>query len=147
MQILTSSAAEAPMNSHEIARLLRDYKQTKKDARELRVEMLRVAVDELGIDQKAAQQTNLETFLEGYLLGQDRIDACRTLSNNQISALLRHSQQTKKDARALRRELLKVAVEELGMEQSEALQANLEVFTDGYLLGQGMLQAWRKCGT
>lgn len=145
MHILPSSAAQKPVSEHEIARLLRDFKQTKKDARELRLEMLRVAVDELGIDQKEALQSNLETFLEGFLLGQERIASLPTTSR--ISTLLQHSQQARKNTRELRRKLMKVAVEDLGMEQSEALQANLEVFTDGYLRGQGMLQAWRKCGS
>ena len=135
------------MTNYEITRLLRDFKQTKKDACELRAAMLRIVVDELGVRQKVAQNTNLEAFLEGYLAGQEQTESCRDLTNYQISALLRHSQQTKNKARNLRLELLKVAVEELGMEQNEALQANLEVFIDGYLVGQGMMQSWRKCGT
>lgn len=135
------------MTNYEIARLLRDFKQTKKDARELRTSMLRLVVDELEIHQKVAQNTNLEAFLEGYLAGQEKLESCRSMINYQISALLRHSQQTKKRTRDIRLELSRVAVEELGMEQNEALQANLEVFIDGYLVGQGMMQAWRKCGT
>jgi hypothetical protein len=135
------------MTNHEIARLLRDFKQTRKEAREVRAAMQRIAVDELGIHQKVAQNTNLEAFLEGYLVGQAQTAPCQNLVSYQISALLRHNQKTKNDSRALRLELLRVAVEELGMEQSDALQANLEVFIDGYLLGQGMMQSWRKCGT
>ena len=135
------------MTNHEIARLLRDFKQTRKEAREVRTAMQRIAVNELGIHQKVAQNTNLEAFLEGYLAGQEQSAPCQNLVSYQISALLRHSQKTKNDSRTLRLELLRVAVEELGMEQSEALQANLEVFIDGYLLGQGVMQSWRKCGT
>jgi len=135
------------MTNYEIARLLRDYRQTKKDIRDLRAEMLRVAVDDLGINRKAAQLTNLEAFLDGYLVGQEKMESCRTMANYQISSLLRHCQQARNNARGFRLELLKVAVEELGMEQDEALQANLEVFIDGYLVGQGMMQSWRKCGT
>ena len=135
------------MTNHEIARLLRDFKQTKKDARELRTAMLRIVVDELGIHQKVAQHTNLEAFLDGYLAGQEKTESFRNMANYQISALLRHCQQIKKRTRDLRLELSRVAVEELGMEQNEALQANLEVFIDGYLVGQGMMQSWRKCGT
>ena len=52
-----------------------------------------------------------------------------------------------KKTRDLRVEMLRVAVKELGMEQNEALHANLEVFLDGYLVGQGVVQAWRKTGT
>ncbi len=135
------------MTNYEIARLLRDFKQTRKEARELRTEMLKIVVDELGIHQKVAQNTNLEAFLEGYLAGQEKMESCRSITNYQISALLRHGQQTKKRTRDLRLELSRIAVEELGMDQNEALQANLEVFIDGYLVGQGMMQSWRKCGT
>ena len=135
------------MTNYEIARLLRDFRQTKKDARELRAAMLSIVVDELGIHQKVAQNTNLEAFLDGYLLGQAQTESCQSMSNYQISALLRHCQLTKTKSRQLRLELLRVAVEELGMEQDDALQANLEMFIDGYLVGQGMIQSWRKCGT
>jgi len=135
------------MTNYEIARLLRDFKQTKRDARDLRAEMVRVAVEELGINRKDAQQTNLETFLDGYLVGQERLELCRKITNYQISALLRHFQQTKTNVRDFRVEMLRVAVEDLGMEQNEALQANLEVFLDGYLVGQGMMQSWGKSGT
>ena len=135
------------MSNVEIARLLRDFKQMKKDTRDLRVEMLRVAVEELGINRKVAQHTNLETFLDGYLAGQGMTQSYLKTTDYQISALLRYCQETKKNARKLRVEMLRVAVEELGMAQDEALQANLDVFLDGYLLGQGMMQSWRKTGT
>ena len=135
------------MTNHEIAGLLRDYHQIRKNTQDLRAEMLRLVVEELGIKQKVAQQTNPETFLDGYLVGQEMGESCRKTPNYEISGLLRHSQQMKKNARKLRVELLRVAVDELGMEQNAALQSNLEVFLDGYLVGQGMLQSWRKTGT
>jgi indole-3-glycerol phosphate synthase len=69
------------------------------------------------------------------------------MTNNEIAGLLRDYKQMKQAARGLRMEMLRVAVEELGMEQNEALQANLEVFLDGYLVGQGMMRPWRKTGT
>lgn len=69
------------------------------------------------------------------------------MSNVEIARLLRDFKQMKKDARDLRVEMLRVAVEEPGVEQGEALLANLEVFLDGYLLGQGMMKSWRKTGT
>ena len=43
------------------------------------------------------------------------------MTNYQISALLRHGQQTKKRTRDIRLELSRIAVEELGMDQDEAL--------------------------
>lgn len=135
------------MTNHEIAQLLRDYRQTKNSMRNLRLKMLRVAVEELGIKRKESQQANLEAFLDGYLAGQEVNQTCQTTTNYEISGLLRHCLQMKKNTREFRIEMLRVAVEELGMEQSEALHANLEVFLDGYLVGQGIVQPWRKTGT
>ncbi len=146
-QILTAEQDLIRMTNHDIAQLLRDYRQMKNSSRELRLEMQRIAVEELGITRKEAQHANLEAFLDGYLAGQELNRTCRTTTNYEISGLLRHCQQMKKDTRELRVEMLRVAVEELGMEQNEALQANLEVFLDGYLVGQGMIQSWRKTGT
>ena len=136
-----------PLTNSEIAGLLHDYHQLRKCTRDLHAEMLRLVVDELGVKQKVAQQTNLETFLDGYLLGRERGDSCRKILDYEVSGLLRHSRQMKQSARKLRSELMRVAVNDLGMEQNVALQANLEVLFDGYLVAQGMLQAWRKTGT
>lgn len=135
------------MMTYEIAQLLREYRQARNGMRELRLEMQRIAVEVLGIKRKEAQQANLETFLDGYLAGQEANQTCRTTTHYEISGLLRHCQQMKKNTRDLRVEMLRVAVKELGMEQNEALHANLEVFLDGYLVGQGVVQAWRKTGT
>ena len=135
------------MTNYEISRLLLDYRAMKKITRDLRVEMLRVVVDEIRINRKEAQQSNLETFLDGYLVGQDTMQSSRKISNYEISGLLHHYQQIKKSTRELRLEMLRIAVEDLGLDQSEALQANLEEFLDGYLVGRGMIQSWRKCGT
>lgn len=135
------------MTNNEITGLLRDFKQMKKEARDLRMEMLRVAVEDIGVKRNEAQHTNLEAFLDGYLTGQDMTQSFRKATDYRISALLRHYQKTKNNLRKLRVEMLKVAVKELGMEQDEALQANLEVFLDGYLVGQGMMQSWRRTGT
>ena len=135
------------MTNYEISRLLLDYRLMKKSLRDLRVEMLRIVVDELRINRKEAQIFSLETFLDGYLVGQDTMQSSGNISNYEISGLLRHYQQIKTSTRDLRIEMLRVAVEELGMAQNEALQANLEIFLDGYLVGQGIMQSWRKCGT
>jgi hypothetical protein len=42
--------------------------------------------------------------------------------------------------------MLKLAVTQLGMEQSGALQAKLEVFLDGYLTGRGVMRSWMEAG-
>ena len=135
------------MTNYEIAGLLQEYQQIKKDTQCLRAEMMRLVVEELGIKQKVAQQANLETFLDGYLVGQEMRESCRRMSSYEISGLLHHCQQMRKNSWKLRVELLRVAVEELGMKQNVALQANLEVFLDGYLVGQGMIQSWWKTET
>lgn len=64
-----------------------------------------------------------------------------SLTNNEIAGLLREHKPMKKAARNLRMEMLKVAADELGMAQDEALQANLDVFLDAYLFGQGRMQS------
>lgn len=132
------------MTNCEIAHLLWDYRRLKKDLRNLREEMLKQAVEVLGINRKAAQKTNLEAFLDGYLAGQEMPKASLETTSYDISALLCHCLQLKKNARKLHTEMLRVAVEEIGMDQDFALQANIEVFLDGYLVGQGMMQSWRK---
>ncbi len=58
------------MTNYEIAGLLGDYYQMKKSTQDLRAQMFRLVVEELGIKQKVAQQTSLEVFLDGYLVGQ-----------------------------------------------------------------------------
>ena len=58
------------MNNNEIANLLRDYREAKNEVRELRTEMVRVAVDQLGMDQHETMKRDIETFLDGYLVGQ-----------------------------------------------------------------------------
>jgi hypothetical protein len=50
---------------------------------------------------------------------------------------------TKQRAKNLRTELVRIAVEEMGMDQKEAKEMNMETFLDGYLIGQGMMQSWR----
>lgn len=136
-----------PLTDYEIAGLLRDYQQLRTCARELRAEMLRLVVEELGVRQKVAQQASLETFLDGYLLGQATAGCSRQVLNYEIAGLLSRSQQLKQSSRQLRSSMMRVAVEQFGMEQNAALQANLEAFFDGYLVAQGALQAWRKTGT
>ena len=135
------------MANSEISKLLRDYQQLKRNTRDIREGMLKIVVEELGVAEKAVRHSNLETFLDGYLVGQQPIQSSGKMTNYEISGLLSSCRQVKQDTRALRVKMLQVAINELGMEQNEALQANLEVFLDGYLVGQGMMQSWRKTGT
>lgn len=65
------------------------------------------------------------------------------VKNIDIVGLLIEYRAAKNKAKELRTEMLRVAVQELGMDQKEALQVNLIDFLDGYLVGQGMQQSWR----
>ena len=64
------------LNNNEIANLLCDYRDAKNEVRELRTEMVRVAV-EIGMDQQLAMKRDLETFLDGYLVGQGVMQSWR----------------------------------------------------------------------
>lgn len=68
------------------------------------------------------------------------------MTNLEIAGLLREYALAKNKTKEVRAEMMRVAVEELGLEQKEAQQANLETFLDGYLVGQGMMQSWRNIG-
>lgn len=54
----------------KIADLLAEHRRLRAAAKENRSEMLRVAVEIVGLGQQEALQMNLETFLDGYLIGQ-----------------------------------------------------------------------------
>ena len=42
---------------------------------------------------------------------------------------------------------MRFAIEQLGMSQQDAKDRPIEVFLDGYLVGQGMQQSWRNIKT
>lgn len=69
-----------------------------------------------------------------------------TMTNADIAGLLREYAQAKERVRELRAEMMRLAVEELGMDQSEAMKVDLPAFLDGYLVGQGVQQSWRSIG-
>lgn len=68
------------------------------------------------------------------------------VTNGEIANLMCEIRRNKKRTQELRGELLRVAVEELGVEQEHAKKMNLEVFVDGFLIGRGMQQSWRDIG-
>lgn len=68
------------------------------------------------------------------------------MTNGEIANLMCEIRRNKKRTQELRGELLRVAVEELGVEQEHAKKMNLEVFVDGFLIGRGMQQSWRDIG-
>ena len=51
---------------NRVDELVHEYRLAKAKMKATRLEMIRLAVDDLGLDQKEAQQ-NIEAFLEGYL--------------------------------------------------------------------------------
>lgn len=61
-----------------------------------------------------------------------------------MADLLREQQRNRNRMKEARAEMLRLAVEDLGMDQKEAIQANLETFFDGYLVGRGVYQSWRE---
>ena len=65
------------------------------------------------------------------------------ITNAAIAAILHKHQANKEEARVLKVELMRIAVEELGMEQEEAKRTDLVTFLDGYLVGKGFMQTWR----
>jgi hypothetical protein len=63
----------------------------------------------------------------------------------EIADLLADYRETKERQKVLKEDMVRVAVEELGMDQQEAIRKadQLYVFLDGYLVGQGVQQSWR----
>ena len=68
------------------------------------------------------------------------------MENNDVAALLRSYQSARNQVKDLRIELVKFAVEELGMDQKEVSKIEIDSFLDGYLVGQAIQQPWRNIG-
>ncbi len=64
--------------------------------------------------------------------------------NKRVADLLAEHRRIKEEQKALRGRMLEVAVEHLGIDQREAMQMNLEPLFDGFLIGQEVMQKWRK---
>ncbi|MBT9169108.1 MAG: hypothetical protein DDT19_02460 [Syntrophomonadaceae bacterium] len=60
----------AKMENVDIADLLGDYRRARALVRTLRTEMMQFAVEELGVEQSEILHTNIEVFLDGYLVGR-----------------------------------------------------------------------------
>ena len=63
-----------------IADLLCDYRRAKADAKEYHAEMMKIAVEELGMDQADASKTDIASFLDGYLVGQGMQQSWRNVA-------------------------------------------------------------------
>ncbi len=64
--------------------------------------------------------------------------------NKRVADLLAEHRRMKEEQKALRARMLEVAVEHFGVDQREAMQMNLEPLFDGFLIGQEVMQKWRK---
>ena len=64
--------------------------------------------------------------------------------NKRVADLLAEHRRIKEEQKALRGRMIEVAVEHLGIDQREAMQMNLEPLFDGFLIGQEVMQKWRK---
>ena len=69
-----------------IADLLAEHRRLKAEAKNNRREMMEVAVEHLGIEQKEALQMNLEPLLDGYLVGQGVHQSWRGVGDATLSA-------------------------------------------------------------
>jgi hypothetical protein len=68
------------------------------------------------------------------------------MTSTDIADLLARYRVNRERQKALKDEMVRVAVEVLGLPQEEAVKKyeRLEFILDGYLIGQGMQQEWRK---
>lgn len=66
------------------------------------------------------------------------------MNNAQIAGLLRRQESEKNALRLTRAEMLKVCVDQLGILQADVMKIDPSVLLDGYLIGQGVMQEWRK---
>ncbi len=61
----------------------------------------------------------------------------------EIADALRYYARAKNEQKRIRNELVKMAVNYCGIDQSEAVKLDIVTFLDGYLVGNGIIQNWR----
>lgn len=64
-------------------------------------------------------------------------------TNLLIADLLRDHQRAKNEIRAIKSELISIAVDELGIDQKFSKEVDILAFMDGYLVAQGVCQSWK----
>lgn len=69
------------------------------------------------------------------------------MTNVEITGLLVEYRAAKNRAKELKAKMVECAVTDIGVNQKEATQCDIETFLDGYLFGQGVMQSYRKTGT
>ena len=60
----------------QIAQLLHDMRDAKKRMKEIKIELIKKAI-ELGVSQDKAQTMSLEVFFDGYMIAQGHIQSWR----------------------------------------------------------------------
>ena len=66
------------MTNIEIADLLCELREAKARVKEIKTELIEIAVNDLGISQfEAIKHPNLESLVDGYLIGQGFIQSGR----------------------------------------------------------------------
>ena len=67
-----------------------------------------------------------------------------SIINDDLADLLADYRRAKAEVNELRGRMMRVAVEDFGLDQVEVKSMSLDAFFDGYLIGQGVMQKWRK---
>ena len=67
------------MLNEEVADMLCDIRRAKKEAKEIRLKMIKFVVEDLGMDQQDASQMDLMSFLDGYLVGRGMQQSWRNI--------------------------------------------------------------------
>lgn len=65
------------------------------------------------------------------------------MTNQDIATLLRTYAAKKNEMKAMRLEMLRAVIEVCGLTREAAGKMDVEVFLDGYLVGQGSVQSFR----
>lgn len=70
------------MPLEDVADMLAEYRRAKVRAKEIRTEMVKFVVEELGMDQQEASQLEIYAFLDGYLVGKGMAQTWRGLKSD-----------------------------------------------------------------
>ena len=76
----------------------------------------------------------------------DKVGKEKQVRLEEIADLLAEYRDNRERQRILKDEMVRVAVEVLGLPQDEMVKKadRIDMLLDGYLIGQGMRQEWRK---
>ena len=63
--------------------------------------------------------------------------------NEEIADMLCDYHRAKRDMKEIKAKMIRFVVDDLGMDQQDAVKMDIPSFLDGYLIGRGMQQSWR----